>query len=197
MPEETPIPTPEPTNPPAPEPKTPDAPRDEDADSVEKLKEVARKEREARKAAEKDKSATAAELEELRKFRQEIEDRDKTEADKAADKAAKAEAKAADLTARVETLQAERDALAEIVTARVATEVKDWPAEVKALIPDDGDLIARLGAIEKARPIAAKLMEAPKTPGNGYDPRPLGGAGHNAAEAAGRERIGSFVGTRF
>lgn len=107
------------------------------------------------------------------------------------------EGRVKELEPQIEAIKAERDALAEIVTARVAAEIKDWPAEVKALIPDDGGLLVRLAAVEKARPIAAKLIEAPKVPGNGYDPRPLGGAGGHQKDEDTRRAVRSQVARQF
>lgn len=76
--------------------------------------------------------------------------------------------------ALAEQRQTELDALkphadrATVLVARmneqIASEIKDWPAEVTALDPGSDNLEARLNWLDKARPLAAKLAVPPKPP---------------------------------
>lgn len=68
------------------------------------------------------------------------------------------------------------DKLVDLVSAQYAAEIKDWPAEVKDMAPDDGaDILVKLAWMSKAKPLAVAMMEdkAP-TPGNGRRPKPIG-----------------------
>lgn len=51
----------------------------------------------------------------------------------------------------------ERDFLRTHVAADMDAAMKDWPAELKALVPGDGDVRARLDAYTKAKAVAEKL----------------------------------------
>lgn len=75
-----------------------------------------------------------------------------------------------------------RDAL---LLATVKAETKDWPAEAKALVPHEADALAQMAAVDKARPLVAKLAEQAsgaagtqqgsqnwRPPGNTPGPRP-------------------------
>lgn len=69
------------------------------------------------------------------------------------------------------------DKLAEMVSAQLKAEVDKWPEEVKALLPTEPtDTLALYEAVNRARPLAAKLTEVDnKVPaGNGRGPKPSG-----------------------
>lgn len=69
------------------------------------------------------------------------------------------------------------DKLAEMVNAQLKAEVDKWPEEVKALLPEEPtDTVAFYEAVNRARPLAAKLAEADnRVPaGNGRGPKPSG-----------------------
>lgn len=58
------------------------------------------------------------------------------------------------------TTQAERaERYSKTLHTRIDSEIKDWPSEVKDLVPAaDGDPDARQGQVEKLRPLIAKLQ---------------------------------------
>lgn len=85
------------------------------------------------------------------------------------------ETRVKELEPRLEALEAAIAARDEILLKTVRTETKDWPAEAKALIPQDGDALAQMAAVDKARALVAKLAEpGPRTPGNAPGPRAAG-----------------------
>lgn len=87
------------------------------------------------------------------------------------------EAKVKDLEPRVTQAEADRDQLREIVAAMLEAETKDWPKEVRDILPPaEADVLARHAAVQSHRPLAAKLAQANPTPGNGPNPRPNGAA---------------------
>lgn len=63
----------------------------------------------------------------------------------------------------------ERDFLRTHVAADMDTAMKEWPAELKALVPAEGDVRARLDAYTKAKAVAEKLggTGSPGGPGAG------------------------------
>lgn len=111
------------------------------------------------KKAESDREAASAKAEEDRlaeqqKFR-ELADSRQAKLDEVTPKAARLEK------------------LAEILTAQVDAEIKDWPDEVKALDPGpDADIETRMEWVSKARSVIAKINAAPAPSGNGPTPRP-------------------------
>lgn len=64
--------------------------------------------------------------------------------------------------------------LSTFVNETIDAEIKEWPDEVKTLVPDAADVQARAAEVKKLRPLAAKLSTAPPRPGNGRDPKPAG-----------------------
>ena len=67
-------------------------------------------------------------------------------------------------------------ALAATVGQQIDTEIKEWPAEIVAMAPGpDAGITDRIAWLEKARPLVAKLQQAP-TPGNGPGPKATQGA---------------------
>lgn len=75
------------------------------------------------------------------------------------------------------------DKLTEVVTAQYAAEIKDWPAEVKAMAPDDGaDILTKLAWMSKAKPLATELLkDKPAIAGNGSRPKVAGASGSKPA----------------
>lgn len=76
----------------------------------------------------------------------------------------------------LEPIAARYNTLASQIRAQIQVETKDWPPELKALVPGEG-LAAeeQLEAIEKLRPVLKKLQEQARgsVPGNRPDPKPL------------------------
>lgn len=104
--------------------------------------------------------------------------------------AEQAETKVKELSPQLEAATAEVTRWREIVTAQIDSEIKTWPAEVLALIPAaDTDPLARYDAVNRTRPLAAKLAGTPPPPGNGPNPRPVGGP----SNAEGNSRVASFM----
>lgn len=68
------------------------------------------------------------------------------------------------------------DKLAQMMTGQLEAEIKAWPEEVRALDPGADDLVSRMAWAEKARGLAAKLVETAKSPkpGNAPGPKPAG-----------------------
>jgi hypothetical protein len=92
------------------------------------------------------------------------------------------EAKVKELAPQLESLTAERDKLREHLAASVAQETKDWPKEVKDLLPDTEDVLLKLDAVARTRALAAKLVGTPPPAGNGPNPRPAGAAGQTGTQ---------------
>ena len=68
------------------------------------------------------------------------------------------------------------DRLTQLTQERIDSELKGWPAEVRALDPGGDDLLARLEWLEHARPLVGKLAQAAtQTRGNTPSPKPGGG----------------------
>lgn len=75
------------------------------------------------------------------------------------------------------------DKLTEMVTAQYADEIKDWPAEVKAMAPDESaDILTKLAWLAKAKPLATELLkDKPPIAGNGSRPKVAAPAGSKPA----------------
>lgn len=75
------------------------------------------------------------------------------------------------------------DKLTEMVTAQYADEIKDWPAEVKAMAPDESaDILTKLAWMAKAKPLATELLkDKPPIAGNGSRPKVAAPAGSKPA----------------
>ena len=68
--------------------------------------------------------------------------------------------------------------LSGLVAGQIETQIKDWPAEVKAFDPGvDAPIEQRLAWLEKSKPLIEKLAQQQRAtnPGNGPNPRPTGG----------------------
>lgn len=80
------------------------------------------------------------------------------------------------------------DQLSEMVKAQIEAEVKDWPEDAKNLLPDEPtDVLSFMRAVERVRPVAAKLKEQSEPPtGNLRGPKPSGPAGNKEAEEKAR-----------
>ncbi len=100
--------------------------------------------------------------------------------------AAKHEAKVKEL----EPISQRYSVLATQINATIEAETKDWPAEVKSLIPGiETPVESRLEQMARLRPLLAKLQEQAKGTqrGNSPNPSPTGQAG-NKADAMQRNR---------
>lgn len=87
------------------------------------------------------------------------------------------EARVKEIEPQLETLTAERDALRDHLAAVVTAETKDWPKEVKDLLPETDDVLVKFEAVARTRALAARLSGTAPAPGNGPNPRPTGSAG--------------------
>jgi len=67
------------------------------------------------------------------------------------------------------------DKLSEMVLAQYQAEIKEWPAEVKAMQPsEDASILEKLDWMNKAKPLAlAMLADKPVQAGNGRRPQPV------------------------
>lgn len=94
--------------------------------------------------------------------------------------------KTATLSAEVESSKEKLAKYETILSADIETRIKDWPDEVKNLIPtgDGVDALARLESLSKLSPLVQKLTAGPTNPGNGAGPRPSGGPGSADVKAA-------------
>lgn len=75
----------------------------------------------------------------------------------------------------LEPIAASYSKLAEQITAQIEAEIKDWPAEVKSLVPGtDVPVESRLEHIARLRPLLEKLQVQARgsQPGNGPNPQP-------------------------
>lgn len=88
------------------------------------------------------------------------------------------EARVKELEPQVTTLTDRIQGYEDILIRSVEAEIKDWPAEAKALIPAEADALAQMAAVEKARPLIAKITGA-TAQGNGPGPRPRAGQQNN------------------
>ncbi len=128
------------------------------ADANEEAKnrrlEIERRDREAH-AAEEARLAKQGEFETLAKTRETERDEVKTQ-----------------LQNRDERIQRYEAIVGQDLEART----KDWPKEVKDLIPsgENVDALTRLENINRLAPLAAQLMNAPARPGNGAGPVAVG-----------------------
>jgi hypothetical protein len=67
--------------------------------------------------------------------------------------------------------------LAELVSGQIESQIKDWPAELKAFDPGkDAPIEQRLAWLEKSKPLLEKLQQQARStqPGNAPSPRPAG-----------------------
>lgn len=73
----------------------------------------------------------------------------------------------------VEPLAQGYNQLASLISGQIEAQIKDWPQEVRALVPDVNTPIEqRLEQVEKLRPLVAKMAEQQRgqQPGNGPNP---------------------------
>lgn len=93
----------------------------------------------------------------------------------------------------LEPLEEEVKTLRSLLNEQVDAEVKEWPAEVKALDPGADNLKARQAWLKNSRPIVEKLKAAPKAPST------EGGAGNrpNANKPADKAGGKTGEGTKF
>jgi hypothetical protein len=90
------------------------------------------------------------------------------------------ETRVKELEPQVTALTTERDELAGILTAQLEAEIKDWPAEIKAMDPGkEAGLKARSAWRDKAKIAVEKFVGtgAPARPGNRPNPPASGGNG--------------------
>ncbi|SRR5579875_2813694 len=76
--------------------------------------------------------------------------------------------------------------LAEQIHAQIESEIKDWPREVKDLVPgSDSPAESRLEQIARLRPLLEKLQQQARSqsPGNGPTPRPQNPTPADAVQA--------------
>jgi DNA repair exonuclease SbcCD ATPase subunit len=82
--------------------------------------------------------------------------------------------------------------LAELVSGQIESQIKDWPAELKAFDPGaDAPIEQRLAWLEKSKPLLEKMQQQVRTqqPGNVPNPRPAGtNAGKDVDELRSRYR---------
>ncbi len=77
----------------------------------------------------------------------------------------------------LEPIQESYTRLAEQINAQIAAEVKDWPTEVKSLVPDTTVPVeSRLEQVAKLRPLIAQLAQQARgqAPGNRPNPQAQG-----------------------
>lgn len=103
--------------------------------------------------------------------------------------------------ARLDELEP-KSALADTLTERIATrineEIKDWPAEVVALLPKDAPVLEYEAAVANARPLVERLTAKPApTPGTGPRPMPAGQAGAGEQRQQARKQERAFVQRTF
>lgn len=79
------------------------------------------------------------------------------------------EAKEAELS-QIKPIVENYTRLSSILVERAKSEVKDWPKEAKDLLPSTDDPFAYVEAVEKIKPLAAKLTPAQAQPGNKPNP---------------------------
>lgn len=96
-----------------------------------------------------------------------------------------------ELTPQIESVTARYQSLADRNNKMIDGAIKDWPAEVRRLIPTTDDVAARLEAFDNARAIVDKFVaDAPRpAPGNRPNPRPQ--AGPDAAQRSEAELLAS------
>jgi small-conductance mechanosensitive channel len=87
--------------------------------------------------------------------------------------AAQAKARVSELEPQLKTAETERDALREHVNGYISKQAKDWPADYRALIPEEDDALARWQAFERVQKVVPG-QGAPRTPGNTPSPAPRG-----------------------
>jgi hypothetical protein len=110
-----------------------------------------------KKAKEQDEAAQAAEQERLRQageYKQLAEQHEKR-------------------VKELEPIQESYTRLAEQINAQIAAEVKDWPTEVKSLVPDTNVPVeSRLEQVAKLRPLIAQLTQQARGQAPGNRPNP-------------------------
>jgi hypothetical protein len=75
----------------------------------------------------------------------------------------------------LEPVASQYSQLAELVSGQIESQIKDWPAELKAFDPGkDSPIEQRLAWLEKSKPLLEKLMQQVRSqsPGNAPSPRP-------------------------
>jgi hypothetical protein len=73
----------------------------------------------------------------------------------------------------LEPIQESYTRLAEQINAQIAAEVKDWPSEVKSLVPDTNVPVeSRLEQVAKLRPLIAQLTQQARGQAPGNRPNP-------------------------
>ncbi len=75
------------------------------------------------------------------------------------------------------------------VNDAIDAEIKDWPDEVKSLVPGADNVKARAAEVEKLRPLASKLSTQPTAPGNPRGPKPAGGVDPAKRQQQTRETV--------
>lgn len=94
-----------------------------------------------------------------------------------------------------DTAIGERDALQsqikeafDILNADIENRVKNWPDEIKDLIPstEDADALSRMKQVTKLQPLADKLLNQAPRPGNSPGPTSTGDAQENTQVAVSR-----------
>lgn len=81
---------------------------------------------------------------------------------------------------QLEPVETSYKALSERVNSQIDTQIKDWPAEVKSLVPSSETPVEqRLEQLERLRPLVEKLQLQAKgqQPGNAPNPKPAGQVG--------------------
>lgn len=100
--------------------------------------------------------------------------------------------------AELEPKSALADALTERIAARINAEIAEWPEEVKALLPKDAPVLEYEAAVERARPLVAKLTpQTPPAAGNGPRPAPTGTAGQVTQQRQARAAERKFISRTF
>lgn len=173
------------TTPPNAAPGTPPAPGapgsgqggDDEFDKDRAMKLIEKLRGEEKRAKEQDK-----ELARLAAKLQEFEDAKLSEKDRLEKRATQLDTDLKAAKAELEVQTARAGKLSEMMSGWLTAEIKAWPAEVKALDPGEDDLLARLAWVEKARPLAQKLLtptappppKEPETPPPPTEPAPKG-----------------------
>lgn len=130
-----------------------------------------------RKDAEENRKKLDAEA----KAKQEAEQARLAEQGQFKELAAKHEARVKEL----EPISTSYKALSERVNSQIDTQIKDWPAEVKSLVPSSETPVEqRLEQLERLRPLVDKLQLQAKgqQPGNAPNPKPAGQVGDPATK---------------